>query len=69
MSTAGGLVFGGDNEGNLFALDSDTGEALWSLQTGGKSRTNPMSYAVDGNQFVAIATGSSLFVLGLPDGE
>jgi alcohol dehydrogenase (cytochrome c) len=69
MSTAGGLVFGGDNEGNLFALDSDTGEALWSLQTGGQSRTNPMSYAVDGNQFVAIATGSSLFVLGLPDGE
>ena len=66
LSTAGGLVFGGTPEGNVFALDASTGDPLWDFQTGGEVRTNPMSFAIDGKQHVAIATGTALFVFGLP---
>ena len=66
LSTAGGLVFGGSEEGNFFALDADTGKLLWQLQLGAAIRANPTSFAIDGKQQVAIAVGSSLFVFGLP---
>lgn len=67
MSTAGGLVFGGTNEGNVFALDAQTGELKWDFQTGGAIRSNPISYLVDGTQMIAISGGNSLFVFGLGD--
>jgi alcohol dehydrogenase (cytochrome c) len=67
MATAGGLVFGGSNEGNIFALDAESGEPLWSFHAGGAVRTNPMSYEIDGKQYVAMAAGYGLFVFGLPD--
>jgi len=66
MSTAGGLVFGSTNEGNFFALDDDTGESLWDIQLGGAVRTNPVSYAVNGKQNIAISAGNALFVFELP---
>jgi len=66
LSTAGGLVFGGTEEGNFFALDADTGKPLWDTQLGAAVRANPMGFAVDGKQYVAIAAGYSLFVFGLP---
>jgi alcohol dehydrogenase (cytochrome c) len=66
LSTAGGLVFGGTNEGNLFALDAETGKALWDFQTGGAVRSNPISFSVDGRQYVAAAAGFSVFVFALP---
>lgn len=66
LSTAGGLVFGGTDEGNFFALDAETGKPLWDLQLGGAVRANPMSFAVDSKQYVAIAAGYSIFVFGLP---
>jgi alcohol dehydrogenase (cytochrome c) len=65
MATAGGVVFGGSNEGNIFALDADTGEPLWDFQSGGPVRTNPMSFAVDGKQRVVSTGGSTLYVFGL----
>ncbi len=65
MATAGGLVFGGSNEGNVFALDAATGKALWDFQTGGAVRTNPMSFAVDGKQRIVTTAGSTMFVFGL----
>jgi alcohol dehydrogenase (cytochrome c) len=65
LSTAGGVVFGGTNEGNFFALDAGTGEPLWDFQTGGRVRSNPISFLIDGKQHVAIAAGQSLFVFGL----
>jgi len=65
MATAGGLVFGGSDEGNFFALDDATGESLWEFQTGGSVHANPISYTIDGRQYVAVASGSSLFVFGL----
>lgn len=66
LSTAGGLVVSGTNEGNVFALDAQTGELRWEFQTGGEVRTNPMSFAVDGRQRIAMAAGHAVFVFGLP---
>jgi alcohol dehydrogenase (cytochrome c) len=65
MATAGGLVFGGTQEGLVFALDAKTGEPLWSFQTGSPVRTNPMSFAVDGRQHVAMAGGNALFIFAV----
>ena len=65
LSTAGGLVFGGSEEGNFFALDAETGKPLWDTQIGGAVRGIPMSYGVDGKQYVAIAAGFTLFVFAL----
>lgn len=65
MATAGGLVFGGSNEGNIFALDSATGKSLWDFQSGGAVRSNPMSFAVDGKQRVVSTGGRTMYVFGL----
>jgi alcohol dehydrogenase (cytochrome c) len=66
LSTAGGVVFTGDAEGNFIALDAATGKALWHFQCGASVYSSPMTYAVGGKQFVAVAAGSSLFTFGLP---
>jgi alcohol dehydrogenase (cytochrome c) len=50
LSTAGGLVFGGSDEGNFYALDALTGKPLWDFQTGGPMFSNPISFALDGRQ-------------------
>ena len=65
LATAGGLVFGGTIEGNFFALDAATGKSKWQFQTGGQIISNPMSFSVNGQQRIAIATGNSLIVFGL----
>ena len=65
LATAGGVVFSGTNEGNFFALDAATGKPLWEIQTGGAINANPISFAIDGKQYVAIAAGQALFVFGL----
>jgi alcohol dehydrogenase (cytochrome c) len=65
LSTAGGVVFSGDMEGNFFALDAQTGKLLWRFQTGGAIVANPITYMSEGNQYVAIAAGSAILVFGL----
>jgi alcohol dehydrogenase (cytochrome c) len=66
LSTAGNLVFTGDAEGNFIALDATSGKALWHFQTGGSVYSAPISFAVDGKQYIAIAAGSALYTFGLP---
>ena len=66
LSTAGGLVFTGDAEGNFIALEATTGKVLWHFQCGASVYASPMTYAIDGKQFVAIAAGSTIFTFGLP---
>jgi alcohol dehydrogenase (cytochrome c) len=66
LSTAGGLLFTGDAEGNFIALDAATGKPLWHFQMGGAVYASPMAFAVDGKEYVAIAAGSSLYTFGLP---
>jgi alcohol dehydrogenase (cytochrome c) len=64
LATAGGLVFASDPEGSLVAMDARTGALLWRYQTGGEIHSSPISYSVDGKQYVAIAGDSTLFVFG-----
>jgi alcohol dehydrogenase (cytochrome c) len=65
LSTAGGLVFSGSDEGNFYALDAASGKSLWDFQTGGPIGANPISFALDGKQVVAIAASRVLYVFGL----
>ncbi len=66
LSTAGGLVFTGDSEGNFIALDAATGKALWHFQTGAAIYAAPIAFALDGKEYVAIAAGSALYTFALP---
>jgi alcohol dehydrogenase (cytochrome c) len=64
LSTAGGLLFGGDSNGRFRALDQSTGEVLWEINLGAPVSGYPISFAVDGKQYVAVSTGSSLTAMG-----
>jgi alcohol dehydrogenase (cytochrome c) len=66
LATAGGVVFAAAKDGNLIALDARTGAELWHYQTGGEINSSPMSYSVDGKQYVAVASDSALFTFALP---
>ena len=57
MTTAGGLVFTGTPEGRFKAFDDETGEELWSFQTGSGIVGQPVSWEMDGEQYVAVASG------------
>jgi outer membrane protein assembly factor BamB len=65
LSSAGGIVFGGD-EGTFFALDSRTGRLLWSVETGATLRAAPVTYVAGGEQLVTIAAGRNLLTFALP---
>ena len=66
LSTAGGLVFSGDAEGNFIAFDAASLKPLWHFQMGGAVYAPPMAFAVDGKEYVAIAAGSAVYAFGLP---
>ena len=57
MATGGGLVFGGDVNGRFRALDQETGAVLWEINLGSPVVGFPITYAVDGRQYVAVNTG------------
>ncbi|MGH9722883.1 MAG: PQQ-dependent dehydrogenase, methanol/ethanol family [Bryobacteraceae bacterium] len=65
LSTAGGVIFGGAEEGDFLALDAASGKLLWRFQTGGRIIANPVTYSSGGKQQVAIASGQSIFAFGL----
>ena len=60
MTSGGGLVFGGDDNGRFRALDDKTGKVLWEVNLGSPVSGFPITYAVDGKQYVAVTTGNSL---------
>ena len=64
LSTAGGVLFGGDTNGRFRAFDQRTGEVLWEINLGSPVSGYPVSFAVDGKQYVAVSTGSSLTAMG-----
>ena len=66
LATGGGVLFAASRDGNLIALNSRTGALLWRFQTGGSMAAAPMSYAVDGRQYIAVASGNVLFSFALP---
>ena len=57
MTTAGGLVFFGTPEGKFLALDDETGEVLWSFQTGSGIVGQPITWDQDGEQYVSVISG------------
>jgi alcohol dehydrogenase (cytochrome c) len=65
LSTASNLVFAGGREGHFYALDARTGAELWRQTLGGQVASGPMSYVLDGKQYIAVAAGAGLFVFGL----
>jgi alcohol dehydrogenase (cytochrome c) len=66
-STASGLVFAGDNEGNFIAFDARTGKDLWHYQTGSGIYASATTYMLDGRQHVIIPSGALLTTFALPD--
>ena len=57
--TAGGLLLRGEPDGNLVAVDAENGNVLWKFQTGFGADAPPVVYEVDGNEYIAIATGGN----------
>jgi alcohol dehydrogenase (cytochrome c) len=66
LTTGEGLVFSGDSQGYVFALDGRTGKALWHFQTGGAIAAPPITYMLDGKQYLAVASGSQILTFTLP---
>jgi alcohol dehydrogenase (cytochrome c) len=60
VTTGGGLVFGGDDNGRFRALDDKTGKVLWEMNLGSPVSGYPISFAANGKQYVAVTTGASL---------
>ena len=65
VATGGGLVFGGDANGRFRAHDHETGEVLWEINLGSPVTGFPITYAVDGRQYVAVSTGVAGTAMGL----
>ena len=67
-ATAGGLVFAGEGNGNFDAYDAKTGNRLWQFQTGAGANAPAVTYQLDGQQYVAVASGGN-FQLDFPRGD
>ena len=65
LTTASDVLFTGGREGYFYALDARSGAELWKASLGGQIVNGPMTYAVDGKQYVAVISGPSLVVFGL----
>jgi alcohol dehydrogenase (cytochrome c) len=69
LTTASDLVFAGGREGNFFALDAHDGRCLWKVGLSGTVSSGPITYLVDGKQYVAVVSDGALFAFGQPDEE
>lgn len=65
LTTAGGLLFFADDAESLEAVDATNGHSLWHFNTGQRIDASPMTYAIDGTQYVSVAAGSDLFSFAL----
>ena len=66
LATAGGLVFYGETSGGFAAVDAKTGNTLWHFEAGNTFKGSPMTYTVNGRQYVAIASGANILSFALP---
>ena len=67
MATAGGLVFAATVDGYFFALDAEDGAELWNIPLGGPVNASPMTYSVNGQQYVTMSVGNTVYTFGLAD--
>ncbi|MEW6297108.1 MAG: PQQ-dependent dehydrogenase, methanol/ethanol family [Thermodesulfobacteriota bacterium] len=65
LATAGGLVFTGNQNGYALAFDDTTGELLWKFQTGSTVRGQPVTYKLNGRQYVAVPSGGGGLAVSL----
>jgi alcohol dehydrogenase (cytochrome c) len=66
LATAGNLIFAGDEDGYLIALRADNGKLLWRVNTGSRIVSSPITYQLDGKQYVSIPSGAALLTFSLP---
>jgi alcohol dehydrogenase (cytochrome c) len=69
LTTKGGVLFSGELNGQFVALDAKTGKPVWHFNTGEGINAQPMTYMVDGKQYVAIATNTTVFGFALFEPE
>ncbi|HEY8254489.1 MAG TPA: PQQ-binding-like beta-propeller repeat protein [Rhizomicrobium sp.] len=67
LTTEGGIVFSPEQFGQVSVLDAKTGRSLWHYNTGDLITASPLTYSVDGHQYLAIASGTNILTFGLPD--
>jgi alcohol dehydrogenase (cytochrome c) len=67
LTTASDLLITGERQGYVIMLDARSGKLVWRKQLGGQIMMNPMTYAVDGEQYIAVNAGTNLFVFGLKE--
>ncbi len=65
LTTASNLLFAGGREGYFFGIDAKNGEMLWKVSIGGQISSGPMSYSVNGRQYVTVAAGNALYAFAL----
>lgn len=66
LTTASGLTFTGDSSGNIIALETNTGKTLWHSGTGARIQTSPITYELDGRQYIVTGSGDVMFAWALP---
>ena len=66
LSTAGGIVFYGQASGEFAAVDAKSGAHLWHFETQETWKASPMTYSVNGKQYVAITSGANVLAFALP---
>jgi alcohol dehydrogenase (cytochrome c) len=67
LTTAGDLLFTGDDQGNIIAYRAKDGRILWHLKAGANQSNGPITYLLDGRQYVVLAAGDTLYAFRLPD--
>ena len=65
LSTAGRVIFSGDDDDHMIAIDSRTGKHLWHFNVGQPVHASPITYSVDGKQYVTIVSSTDVFTFGL----
>ena len=66
VSTSGGLIFAGDEDGYLMAFDARSGKNLWKFYTGNRLVSAPVTWELKGRQYVTMPSGSALITFALP---
>jgi PQQ-dependent dehydrogenase (methanol/ethanol family) len=67
IATRGGVVFVATQEGEFIALEAKTGKALWHYRTSSAITSSPISYALDGKQYIAVSAGNQVLAFALPN--
>ena len=68
LTTAGNLLFTGDNSGHFLAMDAKTGKTVWHTKVAANQANGAITYQLDGKQYVVVGAGDSLYAFALAAG-